>query len=93
MDSPEAIRVKKSADFGKIHHLFYNSEGFSKNLRVLAPKSPLGDGGGWLGSHLVPPLRAVNSSSFCLVLLNCKQSGSFSLMQVDPLYPILHFDI
>jgi hypothetical protein len=35
-------------------------------------------GGGWLGCRLVPPFFAVNSSSFRLVLLNYKQSGSFS---------------
>ncbi len=54
--------------------------GFSDNSLVLVPKLPLGDrgGGGWLGRHLVPPFLAVNSSSFRLVLLDYKQSGSFS---------------
>jgi hypothetical protein len=71
--------------FSKICHLFLKSAtfllksaGFSENSWVLAPKSPLGGwGGGGLGSHLVPPLLSVNSSSFFLVLLNYRRSGFF----------------
>ncbi len=73
------------ASLPQIRHLFVKSATFSTNLQVFLktlgswPQSRhwgLGWGDG-LGRHFVPPLLAVNSSSFQLVLLNYKRSGSF----------------
>jgi hypothetical protein len=83
----------KAATFFSNRPPFHKSAGFSENLQVLAQKSPMGvEGGEGLGCHIVPPLLIVNSSSFALLFLIVSDLVLL-LMQIVPLFPVLHFDL
>jgi hypothetical protein len=72
------VYLKAVGDFGNSASHFPNPRAFLKTRRS-QPKSCHwgGGGGGWLGLPSCTPSPAVNSSSFCLVLLSCWRSGFF----------------
>ncbi len=57
--------------FSKSGYFFWKFAGLSQKIATGV------GGGGWLGSPSCSPSLAVNSSSFCLVLICCWRSGFF----------------